>query len=79
MQTEINFILGKNGGHRPSSLGGRLILVVRRADKNLAVSKNFKIRQIKFKSKFRLFEWIYGTNGFVPIDTYGQYLKEMLL
>ena len=23
-----NFILGKNGGHRPSSLGGRLIVVV---------------------------------------------------
>ena len=22
------FILGKNGGHRPSSLGGRLIVVV---------------------------------------------------
>ena len=25
---EINFVLGKNGGHRPSSLGGRLIVVV---------------------------------------------------
>ena len=28
---EINFTLGKNGGHRPSSLGGRLIVVVRQA------------------------------------------------
>ena len=26
--TEINFVLGKNGGHGPSSLGGRLIVVV---------------------------------------------------
>ena len=63
----------------PSSLGSRLILVVRQADKNLAVSKNFKIRQLQLKSKFSLFEWIYGANSFVPIDTYGQYLKEMLL
>ena len=27
----INFALGKNGGHIPSSLGGRLIVVVRKA------------------------------------------------
>ena len=26
-----NFILGKNGGHTPSSLGGRSIVVVRQA------------------------------------------------
>ena len=26
---EINFALGKNGGHNPSGLGGRLITVVR--------------------------------------------------
>ena len=25
---EINFVVGKNGGHRPSSLGGRSIVVV---------------------------------------------------
>ena len=31
MQMEINFLLGKNGGHRPSSLGGRSIVVVRQA------------------------------------------------
>ena len=30
----------------PSSLGSRLIVVVRQADENLAVSKNFKIRQL---------------------------------
>ena len=47
MRMEINFLLGKNGGYiLPSSLGGRSILVVRQADKNLAVSKNFKIRQL---------------------------------
>ena len=43
VQTEINFVLGKNGGYMPSSLGGRSILVVRQTDKNLAVSKNFKL------------------------------------
>ena len=29
MQMEINFILGKNGGHMPSNLGGRSIRAVR--------------------------------------------------
>ena len=33
MCSEINFVLGKNGGHMPSSLGGRLIVVVRLAGK----------------------------------------------
>ena len=28
---EINFVLGKNGGHMPGSLGGRSIVVVRQA------------------------------------------------
>ena len=42
----MNFILEKNGGYMPSSLGGRLFIVVRQADENLAVSKNFKIRQL---------------------------------
>ena len=28
---EINFVLGKNGGHTPNSLGGRLIVMVRYA------------------------------------------------
>ena len=77
VQTEINFVLGKNGGYMPSSLGGRSILVVRQTDKNLAVSKNFKLRLLSFKSTFRLYDWIYDTNSF--IDMYGQYLKEMLL
>ena len=63
----------------PSSLGGRSILVVKQADENLTVSKIFKIQQLQFTSMFRLFEWIHGTNTFVPIDMYGQYLKEMLL
>ena len=38
---EINFVLGKNGGYMPSSLGSRLFIVVRQADENLAVSINF--------------------------------------
>ena len=43
---EINFVLGKNRGYMPNSLGGRLLIVVRQADENLAVSKHFKIRQL---------------------------------
>ena len=68
MRTEINFILGKNGGRRHSSLGCRLIVVVRQADELLAVYKIFKIRQLQSWSTFRLFEWIYGANSFVTID-----------
>ena len=45
VRTEINFVQRKNGGYMPSSLGGRSFIVVRQADENLAVSKNFKIRQ----------------------------------
>ena len=45
---EITFILGKNGGHKPSSLGGRSIVVVRQADEMLAVYKIFQIRQLQF-------------------------------
>ena len=63
----------------PSSLGSRSFIVVRQADENRAVRKNFKIRQLSFKSTFRLFEWIYGASSFVRMDIYGQYLKEMLL
>ena len=48
MQTEIDFILGKNGGYMPSNLGCRSIVVVRQADKNLAVCKIFKIWQLYF-------------------------------
>ena len=33
MQTEINFVLGKNGGYMPSSLGDRSFIVVRQAPK----------------------------------------------
>ena len=40
---EIKFILGKNGGYMPSSLGKRSIVVVRQEDENLAVSINFKV------------------------------------
>ena len=42
-----NFVMGKNGGRRPSSLGCRSIVVVRQADDLLAVYKNFKIRQLQ--------------------------------
>ena len=28
VQADINFVLGKNGGHRPNSLDGRSVIVV---------------------------------------------------
>ena len=40
---EINFVLGKIGGHRLSSLGGRLIVVFSERDEILSVFENFKI------------------------------------
>ena len=68
MWTEINFVQEKNGGHRPSSLGCRSTVVVSERDKMLAVFKKIKIKQLQFKSTFKLFEWIYGANSVVPID-----------
>ena len=69
---EINFVLGKNGGHTPKCLGGRSIAVFRQtgrqADKIFIAYKIFKIWQLQFWSMFRLFEWIYGANKFVPLD-----------
>ena len=38
---EINFILGKNGGHTASSLDGRSIVVVRQAGRRNACSLQF--------------------------------------
>ena len=43
-------MLRKNGGHRPSSLGGRSIVVVSESDEMLAVLKNFKIQQFNSKA-----------------------------
>ena len=34
---KISFDLGKNGCHRPSGLGSRLIIVVRQVDKTLSL------------------------------------------
>ena len=45
---KLNIVLGKNGGHRPSSLGSRSILVVSEWDEMLSVIGNFKIRQLQF-------------------------------
>ena len=35
----------------PSSLGGRSFIVVRQADKNLTVSKNFKFSNFNLKAR----------------------------
>ena len=43
LRMEIQFVLGKNGGHKLSGLGGRSIVVVREADEILAVDNSFKI------------------------------------
>ena len=48
MQTEINFVLEKNGSHKSSGLGGRLTVVVRQAGRqiNFATYELLKIRQL---------------------------------
>ena len=45
MRMEINIALGKNEGHIPSSLGGRLISVERQAGSEMKI---FAIRQLQF-------------------------------
>ena len=65
MQMEINFVLGKNEGNKPSGLGGRLIVVVSEWDEILVVNEFLKLQ---FSSTFRLLEWICGVNNFVQID-----------
>ena len=47
MWTEINFVLGKIGGYMPSSLDSWSIVVVKQADENLAISKNFRNQQLQ--------------------------------
>ena len=51
MRTEINFVLGKNGGYTPSSLGGRSFIVVRQADENLALAKFLKFGNFNEKAR----------------------------
>ena len=61
MQTEILFILGKNGGHKPTDLGSKLIAFlvkqagsewVREWGKILAVHEILKIYNFKSESHF---------------------------
>ena len=40
---ETNFVLGKNGGHKPCGLGIKSIIVVSEWDKIAIVDKHFKI------------------------------------
>ena len=44
---KINFVLGKNEGHMPNNLGGRLIVVVKQADRETNFHF-FKIQQLQF-------------------------------
>ena len=65
MRTEINFVVGKNGGRRPSSLGCRSIVVLRQADDLLAAYKVIKFDNINCKARLGCL------NGFlVPIAVY---------
>ena len=58
MRKEINFILGKNGGHTPSTLGDRSIVVIRKAgrqasrqaDEILAVYNSLKFDNFNSKA-----------------------------
>ena len=63
VQMEINFVLGKNRGHMPSSQVRQYVdcccQVVWQADKFLQFTINSTTAILK------LFEWIYGANSFV--------------
>ena len=48
VQTKTSFDLGKNAGHKSSSLGGRSIIAVKQAGDILAVCKHFKVHQLQF-------------------------------
>ena len=52
MRMEINFALGKNGGHTSSSLGGRSIVMVRQAGRQTKCLQFLKFDN--FNSKVRL-------------------------
>ena len=49
----MNFVLGKNGGYMPSSLGGRSFIVVRQADENhvLHLAKILKFGNFNLKAR----------------------------
>ena len=64
---EINFALGKNGGHRLSNLGGRSIVVVRQAGRQNTCSLQKFLKLDNFNSK----PCLGCLNGFmVPIASY---------
>ena len=48
---EINFVLGKNGGYMPSSLGSRSFIVVRQAEKILQLAKILKFGNFNLKAR----------------------------
>ena len=75
---DINFILGKNRGHRPSSLGSRSIVVVNKwVSKWDEILAAFKFHN--FDSKVhKLFEWIYDANSIVRIDFMAVFWRKML-
>ena len=50
MQMEINFVLGKNGGYKPSGSGGKAIIVASEWDEILAVYDFFKIDNFNSKA-----------------------------
>ena len=83
---EINFVLGRNGGHTPSSLSCRSIVVVgqsvgwlvgRSVSQSVRQMKclQFSYKVFKFNSldSKALFEWIYGAN---PVPYNGLYSKQ---
>ena len=49
MQTETDFVMGKNGGYMPSSLGGRSFIVVRQGIKILQLAKILKFGNFNLK------------------------------
>ena len=72
---EKNFVLRMNGGHRPSILSGRLIVVVSEWDKMLAVVENFKIQQLWLQARLSCLDGF----SIVPIDFMAACWRKILL
>ena len=83
MLTEINFVLGKNGAHEPNSLGGRSMVVVRQAGRQMKIlqlAKFLKFNNFNVKARLAclngsLYEEVFGS---LPIYIYYIKLKSRL-
>ena len=67
MRAEINFVLGKNEGYMPSSLGGRSFIVVRQT-KILQLAKILQFDNFNLKARLGCL------NGFMALVASYEYI-----